>query len=118
MNATTFTPSPFRGGPGRRTAPFSLRVGEVLGVHVVEEVAERGDLLLGLRLGDYARDAHDLFGHEDLAAGPHRQGEGIRRTSVDLERAFSALEEEPRVEGACFDAGDLDPLDLVAGRGD
>src|SRR6056297_4103275 len=75
------------------------RGAEVLGRHLVEELAEFLHLILFHRLGLvgdlYAGLVEDCLGPHDWDVTAKRQGDGVRRTGLDLQ---TALEDDHRVE--------------------
>ena len=103
------------GGPVRKDRiPAELLRREVFGGKALDEVVESGHLLfLGILL-DLLEVGHggcfeDLFANIDGGAVAHRQGYGIRRTTVELyPRSTTASEDEPCVKGGAAYVDDVD----------
>src|SRR4051794_712938 len=102
---------------------------EVLGVDVVQEATELGDLLLRVlvlllllvlvvQILEDPRLRDHRLGHEERRADPGGQCDGVGRAAVDGERAALRREAELCVEGAVLDPGHVDPVDRRADGGE
>src|SRR6266540_6862884 len=96
--------------PVGRTCGAWLR--EVLGLHVVEELAELLDLLLLVVPDDDRGLGEDVLRGEDGDVHPDRQRDGVRRAGRDLVPLPAVLQLDRGEEGALLELRDRDALDL------